>query len=335
VLDIVSTLANYFSFPNRSSQFGHRLGNVEVVGQDGHREGDTSQRYGIVNLHEARAAEDNKPVPDRAANAVAPVGACVPSFKAGEAIKNHSGKRAQFFRRLRLGKYTLEELHQKLHQKQATTGTSPDETGDVVEKELPKLPLRFTYLDCTDALHPTNSEGKRVLGGSGTGKPLSSPARWWLLARYFHGNPDVHSGYFNVRRDFSDRPGSPTSSGNAPDAEDMPDEDAPNEQVRYTQHLIYRLAGLGLRGVLNLKKKPATATQTAGEPSDSLPDQPLPETPNADAVPPGEKQVRPDDATPEQWHAALTEFSQFCQKSGIKVLLSPEHYQPPAETDRE
>ena len=306
VLDIVSSLANYFSFPNTNSQFGHRLGNIEVVADD-EKSHLQMEGYGIVNLHETEVASTNADL--------ASAGTNVSAFHQGASHKKDPDKRAGFLKCLRLGDLTLKDLHKKLHEKQPAAGAGKGDAGggDAEQASLPQLPLRFTYLDCTDAIHPISEKGKRVMGGRGA-KRMSLISRWILLFRYFGGTPDVHSGYFNVRADFQGRPFG---------AEDIND-------VRYTQQLIYRLAGLGLRGVLNLKEKPTASDETLAEPSEGLPDTPLPEAATA-AVPRSEKQVDPEDASRKQWHAALIELSQFCRDSNIKVLLSPEHFQPPSE----
>ena len=183
VLRLVSTLANYFSFPNRSRDFGFRLGNAEVRG-----DGPDDKGYGIVNLDRLRQPRPLEQV-------------------------------VSFLDRLRVGPNTLLSLLNVVRAPGRDTKQNADRARRRAETDLPPeppvasvddlpFPVQFTYFDCTDYVDVNPAKGGRaatvpsgILTYAKKKARLSVANHWSLLLQYFFAagtrKVDVHSGYFD------------------------------------------------------------------------------------------------------------------------------------------
>jgi hypothetical protein len=166
VLRLISTLANYFSFPTRSRKHGFRLGNTEVV-------------------------DPMQP------NAVAPP----PGIVNKEAWLAGSEPTREFPRRLRVGALTLDRLDHTLQDTVQAEEAGPAENSvpplqaqpSLTQAPRSRLLERFSYFDCTDY----KEDGRAYLSRAKRRPRLGWWNQWSLLLTYLLGGVDVHSGYFD------------------------------------------------------------------------------------------------------------------------------------------
>lgn len=174
VLRLISTLANYFSFPTTRRSHGFRLGNVEVLGDDPNA---APPAYGVVNLAEMQSWSQQWQL--------------CRSDDERDTLVNEQLR--YFMRHLRVGSLNFEALHKSIPQ--------------LINEDSTPLPLHFTYFDCTDYFDHTvtTASGCRqgahgVLTYSLQKPKLSVANNWKLLFQYLfkqRNKVDVHSGYFD------------------------------------------------------------------------------------------------------------------------------------------
>lgn len=178
VLRFVSTLANYFSFPNKSRDFGFRLGNAEVVASE----------YGIVNLHRLRQPRPLEQVVEFLSRLrVGPN----TLLSLGEIVGAP-------------GRTTRENRENAERAEKGLPSEPPVANVD----ELP-FAAQFTYFDCTDYIDVNPARGGRaarepvgILTQAKKKAQLSGGNHGGLLLQYFFAASarkiDVHSGYFDA-----------------------------------------------------------------------------------------------------------------------------------------
>ncbi|HZB94533.1 MAG TPA: hypothetical protein VE268_01115, partial [Herpetosiphonaceae bacterium] len=250
VLHLVSTLANYFSFPTSQHNYGYRLGNVAVHSEL--KEG--KPEYGIINLPELEALgslDIRSLSPDALQDLI-------------QKLERHTRWVAErlCFDRISLYDYRARRAISRTaslpnHKPKATTASHLSQATDsesiIDPLEVMQFHMYFTYFDCTDY---RDVKECLVNDQSGTNGHLeeTSPARglltrakrkpilrWWdhvlLLIQYVTGIPydlNVHGGYFEGCE---------------------------------SQRLIYRLACLGWTGLLDTVIKEAKS-KDSNTPSD-------------------------------------------------------------------
>lgn len=229
VLRLISTLANYFSFPNINREFGFRLGNVEVL--DG-GEGTSRRQYGVRNrqrLFELRQALDNKPDAVRRLLYLEETFAFLNQLRLGSrpllqllaAVENPGNDAKQVNRRAEEAVIqalaTLERTEDLEECPAASTAPAASLLHALCSKyphaaDLP-FPVRFTYFDCTDyrdrnlaksRADSRESREERRVGMVTRAKrkaKLGVVDHWGLLLQYLFASEsrrvDVHSGYFD------------------------------------------------------------------------------------------------------------------------------------------
>ena len=178
-LRLISTIANYFSFPTTDRKFGYRLGNVNIMKPPppGRPE------YGIVNLKRLR---DERPSGET----------CLPPGTPWTEAQ-------QFLCDLGVGNSTLAYLNTGV-----TTTTEDDRAADDGDHKESPLPARFTYFDCTDYIDSwvrTDGREGKVMPIMTFAKRKASLSDWdhfRLLCSYLFSHradkPDGHSGYFSA-----------------------------------------------------------------------------------------------------------------------------------------
>ena len=224
-LRIASATANYFMFPSRTREMGHRLGNVSLTlsseeckdsspkGHQVRRKGSDRSRtdYGIINFSDLREqfVYDGSSFEEMLARL---------KFRAMEKLfltYNFFGKKQ--------GYNTLKKLLDNWKKVDQTEKTSDSEATTIPNVTIADL---FTYFDCTDYQDVKFSlqrrscpKAKGILTFANNRKAALS---WWdyfllMVWAPFRG-VNVHGGYF---------------------------------EGKFTQELIYRIAFLGFTGYLN------------------------------------------------------------------------------------